>query len=115
MRKGSWAAFQPAHDSHSLERSALNAAASLLALVVEVTETSHRKDRKALTRYAWAGIPVVWIVDLVGRTIEVHSNPTGPAAPAGYRETTVYREGDEIPVFLDGREAGRLAVGELLP
>jgi len=87
-----------------------------MALIVEVADSSIREDRvKKLVRYAWAGVPVAWLVNLVARTVEVHSQPTGPAAPARYQEVAVYGEGDDVPVVVDGREAGRVAARDLLP
>lgn len=87
-----------------------------MALVVEVADSLVRDDRVIkLIRYAWASIPVAWLVNLVDRSVEVYSQPTGPAAPARYREVAVYGEGDDVPVVLDGREAGRVAARDLLP
>jgi Putative restriction endonuclease len=86
-----------------------------VSLVVEVAESSLREDRGKLTRYAWANVPVAWIVNLNDRVVEVSTDPTGPEAPARYRAVTTYRPGDEVPVILDGREVGRVAVADLLP
>lgn len=49
-------------------------------LVVELAETSHRKDRvlKAAL-YAAAGVPEYWLVDLVDRAVEVRTRPAGGA------------------------------------
>ena len=86
-----------------------------LALVVEVADSSLREDRKGLARYAWAGIPVAWIVNLNDETVEVYTRPTGPADPAKYEEIKVYQKDDHVPVVVDGREVGRVAVADLLP
>jgi hypothetical protein len=86
-----------------------------IALVVEVADSSLREDRKALARYAWAAIPVAWLVNLNARTIEVHTRPTGPTEPAQYQDVTIYGEADEVPVVLDGREVGRIAARDVLP
>lgn len=49
-------------------------------LVVEVSDKSLAYDREIkLPLYARAGIPEVWIVDLLGRRIEAHAGPTGRA------------------------------------
>jgi len=46
-------------------------------LAVEVSDTTLSYDRNVkLPRYAAAGIPEVWIVDLEGRRIEVHAGPS---------------------------------------
>jgi Uma2 family endonuclease len=49
-----------------------------IALIVEVSDSSLAEDR-ALARevYGPAGIPVYWIVDLIHRQVEVHTEP-GP-------------------------------------
>jgi Uma2 family endonuclease len=86
-----------------------------IALVVEVAESSLHDDRVKLARYAWAGIPVVWIVDLTGEAVEVHTRPTGPAAPARYQDVATYGPSDRVPVVIDGREVGQVAVADLLP
>ncbi|MCA1684994.1 MAG: Uma2 family endonuclease [Planctomycetia bacterium] len=86
-----------------------------LALVVEVAASSLREDRAALTLYAWAGIPVAWIVNLLDDTVEVHSRQTGPADPSKYEGVKVYQKDDHVPVTVDGREVGRVAVRDLLP
>src|SRR5262249_9057995 len=43
-----------------------------VALVVEVAASPDMlaRDRKGLARYAWAGLPVAWIVYLVNETVE---------------------------------------------
>jgi Uma2 family endonuclease len=86
-----------------------------LALVVEVAESSVREDRAALALYARAGIPVAWIVNLNDGAVEVYTRPTGPVDPARYEDSTVYRRDDHLPVVVDGREVGQVAVRDLLP
>ena len=47
-------------------------------LLIEVSDASLRRDREIkLPLYAGAGIPEYWIVDVQGREIEVHTNPSG--------------------------------------
>jgi Uma2 family endonuclease len=62
--------------------------------------------------YASSGVPVYWIVNLVDGLVEMYTNadPSG-----GYRSRVDFRLGDEIPVVIDGREIGRIAVKDLLP
>ena len=83
-----------------------------LALVVEVAESSLHEDRAKLARYAWQRVPVAWLVNLAARVVEVY---TGPAAPARYQEVTTHGVGDTVPVVIDGREVGQVAVADLLP
>lgn len=61
-------------------------------LVVEVAQTSHRRDREKAFEYAFAGVPEYWLVDLVAETVTVHRDP----ASDGYRATTVHGVGDEV-------------------
>lgn len=86
------------------------------ALVGEVSDTTLRRDRGFKKRiYAAARIAVYWIVNLVDRQIEVYTDPTGPANPPDYRQRQDYRPGDLVPVVIDGREVGRVAVNDILP
>lgn len=71
-------------------------------LIVEIADTSLRKDRgtKAAT-YAKAGVPEYWIVNLRDRVIEVHLDPQGDR----YTRTALVRPGDHIApsAFPDAR------------
>jgi Uma2 family endonuclease len=61
-----------------------------IVLLVEVAEASLMYDRHSkLPLYARSGIAEVWLVDLVNRTVEVHSTP----APAGYSSVRQFRQG----------------------
>ena len=87
-----------------------------VALLVEVSDTTYARDSGSkLRRYASFRIPVYWIVDLNRRIVEVRTGPFGKGKPAGYAVCHTYREGDTIPVELDGQEVGRVAVSDLLP
>lgn len=66
-----------------------------LLLVVEVAETSADYDRTVKQpRYARAGIPTYWLVDLEQETVDVAWAPTGDA----YSERRRYGRGDTIPL-----------------
>ncbi|MEW5988396.1 MAG: Uma2 family endonuclease [Chloroflexota bacterium] len=87
-----------------------------VALVVEVADTTLQRDRTLKKRlYALSGIAVYWIVNLVDGQVEVYSQPGGPAGPADYQQSRVYRPPEALPIVLDGKEAGRLLVQEFLP
>ncbi len=77
-------------------------------LLVEVSETSLRKDRGVKLRvYAAAGVPESWIVDLTTMTVEVYTQPTSK----GYANVEKLRDGDVLrPTHLPGVE---LAVAEI--
>ncbi len=64
-----------------------------------------------LTTYAGGGIPVYWIVNLVDRQVEVHSGPGREA----YRSREVYAPGQDVPIVIDGKLLGQVAVIDLLP
>jgi Uma2 family endonuclease len=81
------------------------------ALVGEVADTSLRRDRGVKKRiYARASIPVYWIVNLVDKQIEVYTGPTGPAKKPDYQDRQDYKPGEVVPVVIDGRQVGQLAV-----
>ena len=62
-------------------------------LVVEVADSSLRYDREVkLPRYAAAGVPEVWIVNLRGGAIDAHRDHTR----GGYRTRAQFRRGDAI-------------------
>jgi Uma2 family endonuclease len=79
-------------------------------LVVEVAETSLRKDRgiKALL-YAACEVPEYWLVNVEDGSVEVHSEP----ASGRYTRMTTHRAGEELVVraFPDVR----VAVADILP
>jgi Uma2 family endonuclease len=92
------------------------ACADDVALLVEVADTSYAKDSgPKLRRYATFRIPVYWIVDLNRRIVEVYTAPFGKGMQAGYARRVFYREGDQVPVELDGQVVGQVAVSDLLP
>jgi len=87
-----------------------------VALLIEVADTTYAKDRGAKwRRYAAAGIPAYWIADLGKRRVEVFTGPTGRGKSARYQDVVAYGEEAEIPVAIDGREFGRIAVRPLFP
>lgn len=87
-----------------------------VALVIEVADTTLRTDRGAKQHaYAFAGIPIYWIANLVDVQFEVYTDPAGPVEEPVYGQVQVYRPEDTFPVVLDGGEIGRLEVRELLP
>lgn len=77
-------------------------------LVVEIAVSSLERDHKKARIYAGAGVPVLWIVDVEGRRLEVHTEPT----PEGYSVVTLLADSREVS--LPERE-GRLKVASFLP
>ncbi len=75
---------EPEPDISVARRSIERSHPSSALLLIEVSETSMRKDREIKARlYAEAGVPEYWIVDLTGDEIvvEVYTDPS----PQGYR------------------------------
>ena len=82
-----------------------------VAILVEVADSS-----LAIEGYAAGGVETYWIVNIPEGRVEVYTQPTGPAdGQASYRSRRDYGPEDEVPVELDGREVGRVAVREILP
>jgi Uma2 family endonuclease len=87
-----------------------------VALVVEVADSSLARDRSSKKRlYARSGFAVYWIVNLVNRRIEVYTEPTGLVAKPDYACREDFGPDEMIPLVIEGREVGRLAVRDLLP
>lgn len=82
-----------------------------IAMVVEVADTTLAKDRRRRRIYGPAGIPIYWIVNLVGRHVEVYTEPTSE----GYASRTDYAAGAHIPLVIDGVTVGQIAVADILP
>lgn len=87
-----------------------------LFVVIEVADTSLRDDRGAtLARYAGAGVPVYWIVNLVVGQIEVHTDPFTPArGQPVYRHVAVHPHGDLVGVVVGGRTVMTVAVSDVI-
>jgi Uma2 family endonuclease len=78
-------------------------------LAVEVACTSLALDRDKARIYARAGVPVYWLLDVEGRRLELHTEPS----PSGrYEVITLLSEEKEIAP--PGLEV-RWRVGDLLP
>jgi hypothetical protein len=87
-----------------------------VALVVEVAYSTVKVDQTVMkVIYAHAAIPIYWIVNIPAHRLEVYTDPTGPAGSPDYRQRQDYGPDDDVPLVLDGREVGRIAVRDLLP
>ena len=75
-------------------------------LLVEVADSSLRYDREVkLPRYARAGIPLVWLVDLTGSRLTVHCQP----GPHGYAQVATQTDLGALTLPLAGLPALDLA------
>lgn len=79
VRPGDYRAAHPAPDD--------------VVLVIEVADTSRLDDRETkLRRYAAAGVPEAWLVDLCGALVERHGEPRDGL----YRQIAIGRPGEEL-------------------
>lgn len=70
-------------------------------LVVEVSVSSHKQDRETKANmYAWAPVPLYWLVDVPAKTVEVRTEP----GPDGYGRCEIYGVGMKVPSPADGVE-----------
>lgn len=82
-------------------------------MIVEVAD----KGRLAYDRgeklgcFAGGEIPVYWIVNRVDRQVEVFTGPS----PVGYQTRVDFKPGERVPVVIDGRQVGEIAVEDMLP
>jgi Uma2 family endonuclease len=85
-------------------------------LVIEVADTTYTKDKGTMwRRYAAARIPCYWIVNLAAKRIEVYTDPAGKGRSAGFRKVQNYGGDEHVPVILEDRELGRIAVRDVMP
>ena len=79
-------------------------------LVVEVSDTTLNFDLKTKAAlYSRAGIKDYWVIDINGRKIIVHRQPT----PKGYQEILAYTENEYIAPFV--KPEALVKVADLLP
>jgi hypothetical protein len=88
--------------------------AKFVALVIEVSDSSLKRDRTVKQRiYAAAGIPFYWILNLQDRTLEVYTNPG--LNEKRYTEQVVYDAEGSAPLVIDSKDIAQLTVKNLLP
>jgi Uma2 family endonuclease len=81
-----------------------------LALVVEVSDTTLQFDLTVKARlYARAGIVEYWVVDVTGRRLIVHRDPS----PGGYHSVAAYSESEIVSPHTSPQS--ELLVGDILP
>lgn len=80
-----------------------------IVLLVEVADTSHRRDRHKLRRYAQEGVGEAWLADVEADRLEVHRD----LRRDGSASTTVFARGERVSMlaFPDVE----FEVGDILP
>jgi Uma2 family endonuclease len=87
-----------------------------IGLIIEVADSSLSHDRSDKLRlFALARIAVYWIINLVDRQIEVHTNPSGPSPTPGYATRQIVKSSEAVSLFLDRVVVATIPVSELLP
>jgi len=82
-------------------------------LVVEISDTTLEHDRRKAKLYAASGVPEYWILNLVGRNLEVYRNPLmGQGGVAGYANSLTYGERDHLS---PSSASADVVVADLLP
>jgi Uma2 family endonuclease len=86
-------------------------------LVIEVSDTTYRKDRDEKTRiYARAGIEDYWIVNINQRRLEVYRQPINPTGnDEDWRYASVTHLGPGEMASMLKRPAVKLPVAQMLP
>ena len=87
-----------------------------IALLIEVADSSYPSDRGIKWRgYASAKIPAYWVVNIAESRVEVYTDPDGSGRSAAYRRLSLFGRDEEILVLIEGLEAGRVSVRDVLP
>ncbi|MEG5018335.1 MULTISPECIES: Uma2 family endonuclease [unclassified Microcoleus] len=87
-----------------------------IALIIEVSDTTLQRDRTVKKQiYARAGIAIYWIVNLVEGLVEVYSQPLVEVEQPDYSQRLDFGRSAVIPIIIEGREIGAIAVDALLP
>jgi hypothetical protein len=87
-----------------------------IALVLEISDSSLASDRREKARiYARAGLPIYWILNLVDRQLEIHTDPDPAANPPQYRHRQIVTADQAAAILLPGHPPIPVAVRDLLP
>jgi Uma2 family endonuclease len=94
---------------------AINSHPTQAALIIEVSDTSLRIDRKKSELYARSGIMDFWIINLVDGVVEIFRDPSthGATTPASYRSTFVLNKNESVSPL--AAPNSMIAVSDLLP
>ena len=80
-----------------------------VGILIEIAVTSLKADLSdSLEAYARAGIPAYWVVDVMGKRVLVHTEPTMIGDRVQYARVDIFGPGGQIPVVLDGVKAAEI-------
>ena len=77
-------------------------------LLIEIANTSLRKDQRNVPRFAAAGVPRLVVVDVVAETMTLHEQPTAE----GYGRVESV---DAFDILMDGRSLGTIHAADVFP
>jgi Uma2 family endonuclease len=87
-----------------------------VGLVIEAADRTLGDDlTTTLRKYAAAGLPVYWVLNLVDWRVEVFSGPRVEGGVPSYSSRTTHVPGGDVPLVLDGVEVARIPVDAILP
>ena len=90
--------------------------ADVVALVVEVSDSTLRDDRGFKKRiYAHARIPEYWIVNLIDHQLEVYQRPMGSGLKADYEVTRTLSLSESVSVRIGNKTVGPIPVKSFFP
>ncbi len=102
--------FVTSQESNHYVREAMTPPAADIRLLIEVSATTLHYDTRAKARlYARSGIPDYWVLDVAGRRLLVHRDPTAD----GYASVMVFAEDESVSPLAAPTAA--FAVEEFLP
>jgi hypothetical protein len=85
-----------------------------IQLILEVADSSLAYDRSTKARlYAWAGVPLYWIINLIDRRLEIYSDPD--TAVGAYRAQDFRAEDQSVVFAREGLAPVTFQVKDLLP
>lgn len=85
-----------------------------IGVLIEMADSSLHVDRNALVRYAWAGVTLVWIVNLKKQEVEVYTEPSGPSENPEFARRETFKAGSTLSLVLGGQDVGPIPVEELM-
>lgn len=90
-------------------------AAHEVHLMIELSDPSLKHDQTTKKEiHAEAGIAQYWIVNLQQKVVELYTQPSGPQAKPTYLGQHNYSRTDHLPVVIEGRQLGQIAVADFL-
>jgi Uma2 family endonuclease len=85
-----------------------------MELLVEVNYTSPEDYTIKQGKYAQAGVPTYWVVDVDARNVMVFTKPPAQGG-SRYAESKTFSRGEEIEVVLGGQAVGTVKVSDFFP